>query len=77
MVEVTGTNAGWTMGSVVGGSGASGNGRGRGYRVFGRWVLRNSISGQKSLKVGDASSDLFLRQGGRMFGGFGETFGEG
>ena len=39
--------------------------------------MRNGVSGQESLKVGNARGDLFLRQGGRVFGGFGETFGEG
>jgi hypothetical protein len=38
--------------------------------------LGSSISGHKVLKVGDASGELFLRQGGRLFGGLGETFGE-
>jgi hypothetical protein len=40
-------------------------------------LLRNSVSGQESVKVGDASGDLFLGQGGRVFCGIGETFGEG
>ena len=39
--------------------------------------MRSSVSGQESVKVGVARVVLFLRQGGRVFGGFGETFGEG
>ena len=39
--------------------------------------MRNSVSGQESLKIGNARGELFFRQGGRVFGGFGEPFGEG
>ncbi len=38
--------------------------------------MGSSISGHEVLKVGDASGELFVRQGGRLFGGLGKTFGE-
>jgi hypothetical protein len=41
------------------------------------WQALNSIvSGHEVLKVGDTSSELFLRHSGRLFGGLGKTFGE-
>ena len=36
----------------------------------------SSIRGHEVLKVGDAGSELFLRYGGRLFGGESKTFGE-
>jgi hypothetical protein len=38
--------------------------------------LSSSVRGHEVLKVGDAISELFLRHGGRLFGGESKTFGE-
>ncbi len=38
--------------------------------------MGSSISGHEVLQVGDTSGELIWRQGGRLFGGFGKTFGE-
>ncbi len=38
--------------------------------------MSSSVRGHEVLKVGDAISELFLRHGGRLFGGESKTFGE-
>jgi hypothetical protein len=38
--------------------------------------LISSVRVHEVLKVGDAGSQLFLRHGGRLFGGESKTFGE-